>query len=238
VSKIFDAYRKKVGDTPDLAIELGKAGSVSLYPVPEGSQRNDFNKLANKLLGLRPENRGAVLAFGSSAAGEGASFVSYNAAVYLATVYHQKVAWIDANFLSPQKKLMGQERKSFSNILRDPSRVDDLVVTENPLLIPVGSELVTARGLLADQNYGELLRAFSRRFDFVIIDLPPVLVSDDTALLAASADGFLLVIEQKYLKREVIDHGLKGMKDKGVRLLGSVINRRTYELPKMIYDRL
>ena len=53
MSKIFDAYKKKVGHSPDLALEIGKAGTVSLYPTPEGKQQGDFNKLANRLLGLR-----------------------------------------------------------------------------------------------------------------------------------------------------------------------------------------
>ena len=237
MSKIFEAYRKKVGDLSDLSLEIGKAGAISLYPSPEGSQKDDFNKLANRLLGLRLENRGTVLAFGSSTTGEGASFISYNTAFYLATVYQKKVAWIDGNFMSPQKKLLGQDRNTFSSLLREPEKVDDLVTLDNLLLIS-GGNLQGASGLLADKNYGDLLRSFSRRFDFVILDLPPVLNSTDTAMMAAGADGFLLVIEQKFLKVEVIEHGIQGLKDRGVHMLGSIINRRTYELPKVIYDRL
>ena len=238
MSKIFDAYRKKVGAESDLSLEIGKAGSISLYPGPEGVQRNDFNKLANRLLGMRMEKRGAVLAFASSASGEGSSFVSYNTAMYLATVYHQKVVWIDGNFMSPQTKLLGQERNTFSSLLKEPDKVDDLVASDNPLLIAAGSNLQGARGRLADQSYGDLLRNFSRRFDFVILDLPPVLSTTDTALMAAGADGLLLVVEQKFLKVEVIESGIQGLKDKGARILGTVINRRTYDLPKVIYDRL
>lgn len=238
MSKIFDAYRKKVGDLSDLSLEIGKAGAISLYPSPEGSQKDDFNKLANRLLGLRLENRGAMLAFGSSTTGEGASFVSYNTAFYLATVYHKKVVWIDGNFMSPQKKLLGQGCNTFSSLLREPEKVDDLVALENLLLIPGGRDLQEVRGLLADKNYGDLLRNFSRRFDFVILDLPPTLNSSDTALMAASVDGFLLVIEQKFLKLEVIEHGIQGLRNKGVHMLGTIINRRTYELPKVLYDRL
>jgi len=238
VSKIFDAYRKKVGGLTDLSLEIGKAGSISLYPSPQGNQKEDFNKLANRLLGLRMENRGTVLSFASSAAGEGASFVSYNAAMYLATVYHQKVAWVDANFMNPQTKLLGRDRNAFSSLLKDPDKVDDLITSDNPMLIAGGGNLHEARGLVADRRYGELLSNLTRRFDFVILDLPPVLNSTDTALMAAGSDGFLLVIEQKYLKVEVIEHGIQGLRDKGVLLLGTVINRRTYDLPKIIYDRL
>ena len=238
MSKIFDAYRKKVSGLSDLSMEIGKAGSVSLYPSPEGSQKSDFNKLANRLLGLRLESRGAVLSFGSSASGEGASFVSYSTAMILATIYHQKVVWIDGNFLSPQKKLLGQDRNTFSSLLQNPDKVGDLIASDNPLLIPGGADLIGARGLVADRNYLDLLTNLARRFNFVIIDLPPILNSTDTALMAAGTDGLLLVIEQKYLKREVIEHGIQELRDKGVQVLGSIINRRTFDLPKIIYDRL
>ncbi len=69
MSKIFDAYKKKIGASPDLDLEIGKAGAVSLYPSPAGSQREDFNRLANLMLNLKMEERGTVLSFGASAAG-------------------------------------------------------------------------------------------------------------------------------------------------------------------------
>ena len=46
------------------------------------------------------------------------------------------------------------------------------------------------------------------------------------------------MIEQKFLKWEVVEHGLRALRDKGVQVFGSVINRRTFALPKIIYDRL
>ena len=75
-------------------------------------------------------------------------------------------------------------------------------------------------------------------FDFIILDLAPMLATSDTALVAAATDGFLLVIEQQHLKWEVIQHGLDAMRDNGVNALGAVINRRSFALPKIVYDRL
>ena len=40
--------------------------------------------------------------------------------------------------------------------------------------------LEEARGLIADRKYRQLLENLSHRFDFVILDLPPVLNSTDT----------------------------------------------------------
>lgn len=238
VSKIFDAYRRKSGDQADLAIEIGTAGDQALFRSPEASQKDEFNQLANRVLGMRPDGRGAVLAFAATSPGEGSSFVSYNTAVYLATVYRQRVAWVDANFLSPQGQLAGADGPSLASLLQDPSGVERIQAAGNLVVVPAGGNLAQNRGLFADRNCRTLLDSLAARFDFVILDLPPVLRTSDTALVAAAADGLLLVVMQRFLKREVIAHGVEKLEAKAVNVLGAVINRRTYDLPKVIYDRL
>ncbi|MFH2052571.1 MAG: hypothetical protein ABIK96_08920 [bacterium] len=238
MSKIFDAYKKRLGDAPDLPQELGRTGTISLFPIPADPQREEFNRLASRLLGMRLESRGSVISFASSSRGEGSSYVSYQAAFFLANAYKMKVAWIDGNFLSPQKQLRNSDSLTLCDLLQDPERFEDMVTPDALTLLPGGENLVGARGLFADPRYTEILVAFTRRFDFTIIDLPPILNSTDTALMASETDGLLLVIEQKFLKWEIIEHGLDGLRNKGVRVLGSVINRRSFELPKFIYDRV
>lgn len=238
MSKIYEAYRKRVGDMPDLTVELGRVGTVALYPMPDATQQGEFSQLANRLLDHKREDRGAVIAFASTASGEGASFVSYNAALMLATVYHQKVCWIDANFQTPQKQLAHAEGPTLATLLQNPDRLADMRHGGNPLLVPGGLNLSAVRGLFADEKCQELMRGLRSRFDFALIDLPPVLSSTDTALMASVTDGLTLVIEQRFLKREVINHGMDALQAKSVRVLGAVINKRSFDLPKVIYDRL
>jgi Mrp family chromosome partitioning ATPase len=237
MSKIFDAYRKRMGETPDFVAEVRRAGTVALYPAPTARQLKDFNRLANRILGLGSRGRGNVLAFASSASGEGASFVSYSTAVHLAEAFGQQVVWLDGNFLSPQTRLPA-DGLTFATLLQQPGAARELQAATNPLLIAAGSDLQRYKGLLAGPNYIELLRLLGERYDFVFVDLPPILESPDATLMAAGTSGCLLVIEQRHLKRELIQHGLDHMQNKGVRVLGSVINRRTYDLPKVIYERL
>lgn len=238
MSKIYEAYRKRVGDEPDLTIELGRVGTVALYPMPDATQQAEFSQLANRLLDHKREDRGAVIAFASTASGEGASFVSYNTALMLATVYHQKVCWLDANFQTPQKALAHAEGPTLATLLQNPERLSELRPAGNPVLVPGGLNLTAVRGLFADQKCHDLLRALSGRFDFTIVDLPPVLSTTDAALMATATDGLTLVIEQRFLKREIIGHGVEALRAKSVRVLGTVINKRSYDLPKVIYDRL
>ena len=93
-------------------------------------------------------------------------------------------------------------RRIWQELLQDPEQVENLIVGENPFLFAAGSNLVGSKGLLADDRYRDMLDRLARRFDFVIIDLPPVMETRDTALMASGTDGLLLVIEQKYLKHQ------------------------------------
>ena len=240
MSKIFDAYRMKTAESaaPDHEADLARAGAVELFPAPSPRQQNDFAQLAQRALDLKGPQRGAMISLAASTAGEGASYVSYNLAVSLATIYAQKVAWVDANFLSPQTKLAGHGRVDLVSLLQDPEQATAAPFQGNPALVPVGPDLNRARGLVAGGNYRRALEKLAFRFDFVVVDLPPVLDSADAILMAAAGDGLLLVIEQKYLKWEIVEHGLELLRDKGVNVLGSVINRREFTLPKIIYDRL
>lgn len=238
LSKIFDAYRMRVGEAGDVSEEIQRAGNISLFAPPHGRQQSDFNQLAQRTLGLRTESRGAILCLASSTRGEGASFVSYTLAVSLAQVYKQKVAWIDANFHSPQQALEGPGRTSFGTLLQDPQLVRSIPIDANPFLVPGGENLMASRGAVASANYRRVLDEMAQRFDFVILDLPPILDSSETGIMALGGDGLLLVIEQKFLKWEIVEHGVQKLRDKGVNVLGTVINRREFALPKVIYDRL
>lgn len=238
MSKIYEAYRRQDGAAIDLGAYLRRAGNISLFPPVNASQSLEFNKLVNRLLGLRRSDRGAFFAFASSAPGEGASFVSYHVACLLAEAYEQKVAWVEGNFLSPQRKLLGSDLSDFARLLEDPRRADDLPQYPSPLLIPAGPNLASARRHFADENYPAVIAAMESRFDFTIMDLPPILKTTDTALMALKSDGLVVVIEQKLLKWEVIKEGIRSLEETGVPVLGAVINQRRFDLPKALYDRL
>ncbi len=237
MSKIFDAYRKRVGENPDV-IQIRKPNSIRLFPPMGEKQKEDFSRLVAKLIIMRQENRGAVVAMASSSSGEGTSFVSYHAAAMLAEDYGLSIAWVDANFLDPQQKLEPYPGPSLLELLKDPKILYTMSPESGLTLINAGTNLMASRGLFADDRFEELLAGLASKFDFTILDLPPILESTDSALMAAKTDGMLLVIEQRFLKREIIQHVLEELQDKGVRVLGSVINRRTFELPKFIYDRI
>lgn len=76
------------------------------------------------------------------------------------------------------------------------------------------------------------------RFDYVLIDAPPVNVSVQALLLGRMADGVVLVLEANYTRSDSALRAKESLEGAGVRLLGAVLNRRTYPIPESIYRRV
>jgi Mrp family chromosome partitioning ATPase len=63
------------------------------------------------------------------------------------------------------------------------------------------------------------------RFDFVIVDSPPVLVVSDGLLLASHADGVILVAESRTSAPNRVSLALERLERVNAVVLGAVLNR-------------
>jgi protein-tyrosine kinase len=82
------------------------------------------------------------------------------------------------------------------------------------------------------------LQALSAQFDWVVVDGPPVLEAPESVDLAPLVGGVVLVIRSGYTKRPVAQRAAEMLHKSGVRVLGSVLNRRHLEIPDFIYRRI
>jgi uncharacterized protein involved in exopolysaccharide biosynthesis/Mrp family chromosome partitioning ATPase len=69
----------------------------------------------------------------------------------------------------------------------------------------------------------------------VVLDLPSMSRSESTARVAGMCDAALLVVEQGEVNREVVRQAALRLAESGVRLLGVVLNKRTYPIPEPLY---
>ena len=79
--------------------------------------------------------------------------------------------------------------------------------------------------LLQSVAMEKLLGDLRERFDVVILDAPPLLPVTDAALLAAEADGALLVVRHGQTTRDQLRHSLERLEAVDAKPLGVVINR-------------
>jgi receptor protein-tyrosine kinase len=77
--------------------------------------------------------------------------------------------------------------------------------------------------LLSSRRLAEFLGAMRDRFDYVLVDTPPVGVSD-SAVLAANGDGVLLVLDSQNTRKGAVRQAVRGLQSVGANVLGTVMN--------------
>ncbi|WP_312482559.1 GumC family protein [Sphingobacterium multivorum] len=153
-------------------------------------------------------NGGKRILFTSSMSGEGKSYVALNLAVTLALL-DKKVLLMELDLRKPSitSKLGLQTAKGFSHyIVRSDMRIDEIIVTsgahENVDLIQAGAIPPNPAELLVHPRTEELMEELAKRYDYILMDAPPVGMVTDAQLLSRYADCCLYLIRQGYTYKE------------------------------------
>jgi Mrp family chromosome partitioning ATPase len=75
-------------------------------------------------------------------------------------------------------------------------------------------------------------------FDYVLIDSPPLNIYADGVTLGKLADGLVLVLEANSTRREAAARVAENLRAAQVRVVGAVLNKRTFPIPESLYHRL
>lgn len=223
-----------------LAERLQAAGTPGIHAMPTGPQVGEFAGVVEALVheAGRTTDAGSVVVFAATRAGEGASYVSYNCARILSQVLGGGVAWVDANFRNPHR-VLAEGHLALADLVADP---DGFLGPERcnaplTLITCAGMTESEARSLGAEE-YARLLTRLRAAFEFTVIDAPPILEGGGVARFARGAAGLVVVVESQGLKHEVVRHGLEKLAALDIRILGTVLNKRRFELPGFLYKRI
>jgi len=172
---------------------------------------------------------GQVLLVTSPNAGDGKSTTAANLAVTMASA-GKRVVLVDGDLRRPSLHQIFnlENRVGLTSALLSgngarsciqPSGFDSLSVLTSGPLPPNPSEL------LSSSRMRDLMEAMRRETDAVIMDSPPALVVTDATLLAALADGTVLVAEAGRTRSAALRQAVDGLSRATDRLLGVVLNK-------------
>lgn len=98
---------------------------------------------------------------------------------------------------------------------------------------------ITQRNPLAQENQlKERIEKLKQSFQFILIDAPAINSRSDAAILGQIVDGAILIIEANATRKVAALKAKEAMEVMNVRLLGCVLNNRTFPLPEKLYRRL
>lgn len=163
----------------------------------------------------------------SASPADGKSTLAANLAVSIAQS-GRRVALVDCDFRRPRvDKIFGIENKvGLSTVVAGNAELSDVMVNsevQNLTLIPSGSRPSNPAELLSSESFSQVLQLLREKFDYVIIDSPPVLAVSDPANIAARVDGTLLALRLRHNDRALSARALKMLSSINANVLGVVV---------------
>ncbi|MDL1958254.1 MAG: CpsD/CapB family tyrosine-protein kinase [Deltaproteobacteria bacterium] len=202
-----------------------------------------YQQLKTSLLNRYPDLKHKVIMLVSSSENEGCTTTAVNLARALASDDKIKVLLIDGNLRSSSlHQAFGLDNKNgLSDIIRGDSDTEQAIKKtdiENLFVVTGGKNDGNSASILDSSELKPLLDQLKERFDFVILDAPPVTLYSDSISLCSKVDGVISVVEAEKTRWEVAEGAKEKLKAAGARILGGVLNKRKYHIPQSVYKRL
>jgi capsular exopolysaccharide synthesis family protein len=174
----------------------------------------------------------------SALPGEGKTLTSANLALTLSESYKRPVLLIDGDLRRPSI----HEVFRLPNVsgLNDGLQIDAdrkiplLSYTDNLTILTAGRPDSDPMSVLSGEQMRRVLAEAAKRFDFVIIDTPPVALLPDAHVLSNLVDAVLLVVESGRSPLPALKKAVEAVGRE--RVLGVVLNRATHGVHAGNYD--
>jgi polysaccharide biosynthesis transport protein len=195
--------------------------------MPNSSVREAYQMLQANLKFLRSDRELKTIVVTSSVAGEGKSEVSANLAAAIAQL-GRNVLLIDADMRSPSQHHAWDLTNSvgLSNVIVGQSNFREAIKTGIPHLhiLPAGVIPPNPVALLDSERMATLIEHFASKYDFIILDTPPIAGCADALILGRMTDGILLVMRPGIVESASATAAKNLLTQSGQQVLGIVAN--------------
>jgi polysaccharide biosynthesis transport protein len=216
--------------------KTGRLG-LNLANHPNSSLSEAFRALGTAV--SVPSRSLKTLLITSAQNGEGKTTTALNLAQALAQ-RRGPVLLMDCDLRKGElaKAIDQKAHRGLTDVLSGEISASDALVGLRPSLwvLPAGFVPADPVSLLASQEMAALLEKVAARFEFVIIDSPPVLAVTDAAILSGLVDGVLLVTASGTTSRGGLIRARKILEASGAKILGTAMNKLDPRRPDYGYS--
>jgi capsular exopolysaccharide synthesis family protein len=197
---------------------------------PSSFAAEQYQGLRLKMERLARTSETRVIAITSPGAGDGKTLTAINLAGALVHESDANVLLIDADLRRPAigaRLGLNPRAHGLSDFIRSERLTIDDVTEKLPqyrlAAISAGSTRSSVHHVLRSPRLKLLLDQARARYDFVILDTPPLLPVFDSAVLSGVADGLILVVAANHTPRKLLGEALNLLDP--AKLVGLVFNR-------------
>lgn len=205
--------------TPDVEARLVSGGSGAV-PLEQ------YRRLAATLHDIQQQQGLKTLMVTSALPGEGKTLTTVNLALTLSGSYDRNVLIIDADLRWPSvHKVLGLPNDvGLSDALQaDSVEIDVKTVSPRLSVLTAGRAEATPLAGLTSPKMGSLIERCADRFDWVVLDTPPVGLLPDAQLLARLTGASVFVIAAGLTPQAAVTRAVAELGSECI--IGTVLNR-------------
>lgn len=185
-----------------------------------------YKSLRVHLLSLLENYNGKIIAVSSPNASEGKTTTAINTAITFSQL-NKKVIIVDTDSRRPSvhQKLKLTNDIGCLDVVTEKVTLADAIKHHNEYLdvLTVGSASNSSE-LFSSAGFDKLLLELRDKYDYIIVDTPPVNLVSDSLVVSQKCDGLLLVVRTGVTTYTTFNESLANIKKLGIKLFGTVMN--------------
>lgn len=245
-------YNEPPAATPETSAtgETNRNGITAIEPVRPGQIQNgalstslqdcialnprtivseSFRTIRASLLLSSADRPPRVIMTTSAKKGEGKTTFSTNLAITLAQAANRTLV-IDADVR--QSKVherfgIPASQAGLVDYLAGQSALGDVISEtqiENLYVLTAGSAAPNPAELVGSEKMAQLIELLGLRYDYIIVDSPPILPVADSLMLSQIVDGVVLVVRSGTTERQLAQEATRRLRRVNANVLGAVMN--------------
>ncbi len=228
---------------PERIMSAGVDHKIVAYFNPKDPIVEQFRALRTHIYSTERGPDLKTIIITSSRNQEGKTLVSVNLSIVMAQDLEKPVLLIDCNLRKPCVDIyLGlRSDKGLSDVLSGSVQISEALVTtdvKNLTVLPAGQIPMNPAELIGSQKMKDLLAELKKKFDYIILDTPPVIPYADPRILGPLADGVVVAVRTGVTRREAVTRAEDILKSVNCNILGYVLTGIEYHIPEYIHRHL
>ena len=248
MSKYFELLQnlgkdRRAFETDSLDVRMKDRAPSATIPVNlPGAELHQINELVQRLILQAGVDAPRTIVFTGTEPGNGCSWVCAHAGVVLANQVSASVCLVDGNLRAPtlHNHLGIANEHGLGDALGEEEPIRRFVhaTTRHNLLLLTAGSAGNKQPSLSSARMRLRMTELRAQYDYVLIDAAALSVSEDAVALGSLADGVVLVLKANSSRRETARKAVEDLRAAEAKVLGVVLNQRTFPIPDKIYKKL
>ena len=181
---------------------------------PRSAVAEQYRVVATRLGLVAGKQKSTVVSMSSALMGEGKTSTALNMAYVLARDLNRKTVLVDCDLKRPMVRAYAgmDSTAGLTEVLLGHKTLDECLEYHEQLgiwILPAGIEASGAAALAHVDRLSELIQGLRERFEYIVLDTPPLLAVAEAVLIVRMADVVVHVIRARSTPRDAVASAIK-----------------------------